>query len=170
MANIVSLLEDKLTSNELWEESINEETGEIKECQALEALTKEVEQDFSSKTGRVIQYFMSVDSQIEALDKEIKRLQARKKSIEKRNNSFKNFLKFTLERLGVKKIETTLGVLSIKNNPASVDILDENKIPQEYKTTKYIEEISKTQISKDLKAGVEVPGAALKQTTSLIIK
>lgn len=170
MANIASLLEDKLILNELWESSIDEETGEVKECEALETLTKEVEQDLITKTGRVIQYFMSLDSQTEALDKEIKRLQARKKLIEKRNNNFKNFLKFTLERLGVKKIETTLGVLSIKNNPASVVILDESKIPQEYKTTKYIDEISKTQISKDLKAGIEVPGAALKQTTSLNIK
>ena len=170
MANIVSLLEDKLALTELWESSIDEETGEIKECEALESLTKEVEQDLTTKTGRIIQYFMAVDSQVEAIDKEIKRLQARKKLLEKRNSSFKDFLKFTLERLEVKKIETTLGVISIKNNPASVVILDESKIPQEYKTTKYIEEISKTQISKDLKAGIKVPGAALKKTTSLNIK
>ena len=45
MANIINLLEDKLALNELWENSIDENTGEIKECEALEALTKEMEQD-----------------------------------------------------------------------------------------------------------------------------
>jgi len=170
MANIANLLEDKLVLNELWEESINDDTGEIKECEALEELTRELEKDLNSKTGRIIQVFTSSDSQIEALDKEIKRLQARKKALENKKNNFKNFLKFTLERLGVKKIETTFGIIGIKNNPASVDILDDTKIPQEYKTTKYIEDISKTEISKALKAGVEVPGAELKQSTSLYIK
>lgn len=170
MANIINLLEDKLALNELWENSIDENTGEIKECEALEALTKEIEQDLSSKTGRIIQVFQNNKAQIEVLDKEIKRLEARKKSLENKDKNFKNFLKYTLERIGVKKIDTIFGIIGIKNNPASVELIDKDKIPAEFKTIKYVEDISKTEISKALKSGVEVPGAELKQSTSLYIK
>jgi hypothetical protein len=43
-----------------------------------------------------------------------------------------------MEIRGVKKLETSLGNISIRKTPPSVNVLDENLIPLEYIETKHV--------------------------------
>ena len=60
--------------------------------------------------------------------------------------------------------------MTVRKNPASVDVLDENLIPSEYKKEVVEVKVDKKAILADLKEGVVVEGAALKNSTSLMIK
>jgi phage host-nuclease inhibitor protein Gam len=75
-----------------------------------------------------------------------------------------------MEIRGVKKLETSLGNISIRKTPPSVNVLDENLIPLEYIETKQVMSIDKKLILGDLKDGLVIPGVEIKQGTSLTIK
>ncbi len=77
-----------------------------------------------------------------------------------------------MEQNGFKKIQTTLGTLSIAKNPISVEIYDEKQIPDEYKTKVVTVKVDKTAIKKALKeTGEIIPGAKIiDNKTSLRIK
>lgn len=76
-----------------------------------------------------------------------------------------------MEELGLEKIETELGVLTIAKNPASIDVYDENLITDEYKKEKITVSIDKTAIKNAIKEGKEIQGARLiEDKTSLRIK
>jgi hypothetical protein len=72
---------------------------------------------------------------------------------------------------GITKISCPYFGLSIKNNPASVDIFDELQVPQDYRReipASYPPD--KALIGKAIKDGFEVPGARLVQAQRLGIK
>lgn len=75
-----------------------------------------------------------------------------------------------MEKMGVKKIETSNGNISLRKTPESVELIDEEIIPEKFKTTVQLEKISKTDIKKALQEGEEVPGATLKRGMSINIK
>lgn len=157
--------------DELFDSSIDQETGEIVEARTLELLEKELETSLSNKSSDIIKFLRVQELALEELDEEIKRLQALKKRQAKKMDSFKNYLAFNMKKLGKKKVETILGNLVLSQS-TSVDIYDESSIPKEYKKMKVVEEISisKTEISKTLKAGGEVPGARLILKDNINIK
>lgn len=47
---------------------------------------------------------------------------------------------------------------------------DENRIPDDYRSTETVTRILKSEISNALKAGVEIPGARLEQSRRLVIQ
>jgi hypothetical protein len=55
-------------------------------------------------------------------------------------------------------------------NPPSCEILDEDIIPEEFKTQKTVTSIDKKKILEGLKLGIQVPGARLVQGSRLEIK
>ena len=94
-----------------------------------------------------------------------------KKAIDNKNTKFKEYVKENMEKLGLQKIDTELGTLSIAKNPASVEIFDETLIADEYKKEKVTVSIDKTSIKNALKAGKDVQGVKLvEDKTSLRIK
>ena len=60
--------------------------------------------------------------------------------------------------------------LKIKNNPPSVEIVDEKAVPEKYKKSKTVVTIDKAAIKADWKEGVGVDGAKINQGTRLDIK
>ena len=70
--------------------------------------------------------------------------------------------------MGLDKVETPLFKVSIQNNPPSVNILDEDLIPEQYKKTVTTTSLVKNDILKALKEGQVIEGGAeLKQGKSL---
>ena len=91
----------------------------------------------------------------------------------KQNNitRLKEYTKECMNIQGIKKLETSLGNISIRKTPASVKILDETKIPLEYLNVKQVTSIDKKTLLDDLKDGLILEGIAeLSQGTSLTIK
>ena len=99
-----------------------------------------------------------------AKNEEIKRLQARKQSIDNSVKNMKLSLQNAMNEIGKTKFKTNLFSFNIQKNPISVNIVDENLIPDEFKKIKI--EFDKTAIKK----AENVPGVELTQSESLRIR
>ncbi|MBF1195735.1 MAG: siphovirus Gp157 family protein, partial [Fusobacterium periodonticum] len=100
---------------------------------------------------------------------EIKRLQALKKSISNQINSRKEYIVRNMEMMGITKIETELGNLSLRKSK-SVNIYDESLIDKKFIEIETKEKISKTEIKKAIEAGENVQGANIVEKNSLNIR
>ena len=103
---------------------------------------------------------------------EEKRIADNRKTLENKLSKFKEYVKGCMENNSITKIETGLGTLTIAKNPISVEIVNEDEIPNEYKTEVTTVKIDKTKIKKDFKETGEIPAGVNIQTenTSLRIK
>lgn len=169
MIKLYELTEEERKLRELFEGAINEETGEIVDCGTLEELNEEFTKALTTKSEGIIKVIREQETTLEALDKEIERLTALKNRMKKENDGFKDYIKYNMLQMGVKKIETPLGNISTRQTTAT-EILDTSLIPQEFMKEKVSYSISKTDIKKALQEGKEVAGARLVINTSLIIK
>lgn len=112
---------------------------------------------------------------IEALAASIKEAEnamaTRRKAMESRAASLRSYLLRNMQLAGVQKIEGPYLRMSIKNNPAAVDVFDAAQIPSDYMRQPEPPPPApdKTAIKEALKAGVDVPGARLTQSQRLDI-
>lgn len=155
--------------DELYNSCVDEETGEIKDAETLEELEKGILIQLENKGAGLVQYFRNTDTTLDTIDAEIKRLQGLKKSLKNKVDNFKSYIIFNMERMGVKKIETGLGTLSLRASK-SVDVYDESLIDKKFVTQVIEEKISKTDLKKAIEAGEEVQGARVVSKNSLQIK
>jgi hypothetical protein len=118
----------------------------------------------------LINYIQSKESDFDAIDNEIKRLQDIKRMRTNRVDSLKNYIKTFMEANGIKRQDFPTFTLSVAKNPPSVEIYNENLIPEQYREKVITEKINKTAIKNDITAGLVVAGADIKQGTSLRIK
>ena len=75
-----------------------------------------------------------------------------------------------MEHTGITRIEWLFFKIAIQNNPASVNILNEEAIPAGYKTQVISWRIDKTAIKNTIKGGKSILGASLVNGTRLTIK
>ncbi len=124
-----------------------------------------------NKSENIVGYNFTLESNKNVVKSEIERLQGICKAIEERQDKFNKYVKENMEKLGLEKIPTAIGNLTIKKNPASVNIIDETLIGPEYIKEKITTSIDKTKIKEDIKKGLIVLGAELVETnTRLEIK
>ena len=131
----------------------------------LEALEDAIE-DKAENTAKVIK---QLEANADMLATEIKRLSERKTTAENNAKRLKVYLQEQLEKVGTDKIKGEIFTVAIQNNPQSVDVLDESKIPAAY----FIEQapkLDRKELLAHLKAGEKIPGATVKQTRSLRIR
>lgn len=130
--------------------------------------TIEAETDLVPKLQNYGHVMRRIALEDDMLAAEIARLTAIRKTRANRLQNFKDRVLFSMNQVGMKKVEHPLFTLSIRNNPESVEIFDERQIPDSYFKVK--KELSKTLIKDAIKAGEEVPGAKMTRTQSLILK
>lgn len=75
-----------------------------------------------------------------------------------------------MDACGISKIESPWFALTIQKNPESVDIFDEQAIPEQFKEQVISWKIDKTAIKNALKSGEIVKGAILTQGSRLVIR
>ncbi len=152
----------------ILEQTFDQETGEINE-QAI-ALLDEAKDNVKEKGIAVASYIENIEAEEKAIDAAIDRMERRKKQLSSQSQFLVNYLKSNMERCGINEISCAYFKVGIKKCPVSVDIFNENEIPNEYKKTKEIINIDKIKIKEEILAGVVIPGAALKQNTRLEIR
>lgn len=77
----------------------------------------------------------------------------------------KENLQFAMTEMNVTELVGYDYKFKLQNNPAGVEMLDEAKIPDAYKIVKIVTSVDKKKVLEDLKIGVPVDGATLKQGT-----
>lgn len=94
-----------------------------------------------------------------ALADEIKSLRRRKEVKDNKMERIKEYLQYLMHTAGLKKVDRPKALVRTKKNPASVDILDLDAVPDEY--IDVVRKPMRSVIGDDLKAGKEVPGTRL---------
>ena len=130
----------------------------------LEAIEGEIEQ----KAQAIVAVRAGMESDIAAIDAEIRRLQDRKKHIENQDKSVRDYLKHNMEAAGIKNIKCPLFSITLAKGRAVVVIDDESALPDEYVAVKTLFAPDKKRILDDLKAGKDVAGAHITESESSI--
>ena len=145
-----------------------EEMSEEDKIKVEEELTLLLQQ----KSQNTIGYVRNIELTIEAMKNEEKRISEQRKILENRLTKFKEYVKECMEKGGFTKVETELGSLTIAKNPASVEIINEDEIPSEFKQEVVTVKIDKTAIKNHFKETGEIPAGVNinTQNTSLRIK
>ncbi len=131
----------------------------------LESLEDAIEVK-AENTAKVIK---QLEANAEMLANESKRLSERKSAIENNVRNLKRYLQEQLEKCGKTKIKGEIFTVAIQNNPQSVEVIDETKIPLEF----FVEQapkLDKKTLLQHLKNEEQIPGASLKQSQSLRIR
>lgn len=147
------------------------EEGELTE-EEYNQLGEELALELQQKGSVIIGFTQNEESLITAIDTQIKRLQELKKLKQNKLDKFKQYVKDNMERLGITKMDTELGTLSIAKNPMSVEIESEAEIPEQFKQQVITTKIDKTAIKNHFKeTGEIIPGTRIiDDKTSLRIK
>lgn len=143
----------EITNNLLEQFDSMEQDGLINQ-----ELLDELGQALQEKNTSIIYYLQNQNALLESIKAEIDRLSAYRKSIETKQENFKNYLAYNFDKLGIKKFETPIGVISLRETKA-IEIYDESLLDEKYFNTKITKTVSKTKIKEDIEKGVEVQGA-----------
>jgi hypothetical protein len=139
--------------------------------QTLKDTLESIEGDISDKGINIVKLSNAWESDIDAIDAEIKRLQLRKKSLKSRADGLREYLKHNMQRSGISKIGCPLFTITLKKGRSVVNISDESLIPDDYVNVKTTVSPDKVAILKALKAGEAIEGAELSEgQPSLVIK
>jgi len=148
---------------------ITSEMRALDELFLIDILEQELKLQLQTKGAGIIKSFKNSEAMLNGIDEEIKRLQALKKSVSNQINSRKEYIVRNMEMMGITKIETELGNLSLRKSK-SVNIYDESLIDKKFIEIETKEKISKTEIKKAIEAGENVQGANIVEKNSLNIK
>jgi chromosome segregation ATPase len=159
LTNEFQLLATKLNESDYDEQTI---------ADTLEGASGDIE----TKATNVAMFIRNLESSAEAIKQAEKEMSDRRKAIEKKAESIRQYLKDNMQRCGITKIDSPYFALTLKKNPPSVIIDDAGAIagelyvypeaPAPYPDKKAISEL--------LKAGKVVNGAHLEQAERLEIK
>jgi hypothetical protein len=132
---------------------------------------------FEAKAVSVGAYIKTLEAEASAIEEARKSMEQRQRSLERHAERLREYLKAQMERTGLRQIkvppERTKApciILRLQANPPSVVVDDEERIPERYKQEVISVKVLKTEIARALKAGEDVTGARLKQTTRLVIQ
>lgn len=141
---------------------------QIEDDGELEKYLKAIDDEFDTKALNITHVIKDLETDIEALRKEEKRLATNRRSKESRMKWLISYLLENMKAIGKDQLEAGTFSLKIQKNPRKVVILDEASIGEEFMRVK--KEIDKQKIKKELEAGAEIPGAELIQEEGLRIK
>lgn len=128
--------------------------------------------ELEAKATNVAMYIRNLEATAEQIKLAEKAMADRRKAIESKADSIKQYLFDNMKRCGVSKIESPYFALTIKKNPPSVRVLEDSNIPQTY----FVQpdtpppQLDKRKLLEDLKAGIVIDGAELQQNERLEIK
>lgn len=140
-------------------------TDELKE-----EMIKELTLLLQQKSQNIIGYIRNNELTIEAMKNEEKRISEQRKALENRITKFKEYVKECMEKNNITKIETVLGNLSTAKSPISVEIINEDEIPEEFKTEVVTTKIDKKAITDNFKETGEIPNGVKINTDNTYLK
>lgn len=141
------------------------EEGAMDLTDTLESITDAVE----DKVENIAKLVKTLEAEAAGIKVEEQRLADRRKSRENHAKRLKEYAEGAMLQTGQKKIKGPLFTIAIQKNPPSVNISDESLIPKAY----FVEQaptLNKKEVLQDLKLGLPIPGAEIKQTESLRIR
>lgn len=146
--------------------AMDPETGEVKDL-ALFHEFEQLQMDREHKVENIGLYIKNLEADAAAIKAEAKNLTARAKAAENKAEHLRNYLQFCLD--GQKFSSPRLSVSFRRGTKVEVDQNRLFEIPDDYLRYKD-PEVDKKRVSEALKAGEDIPGCALVENVSMIIK
>ena len=144
---------------------------EVDDSEGLKLALEQLDGEIETKVENSVKVIKSIEGDILALKEEEKRLAGRRKALENKVSSMKEYIEHNLNFIEDKKVKTTLFTVAMQNNKKSVNILNEEVIPEEYVKTVTTTSIDKVALYEAMeKQGLEIDGVELVQTQSLRIR
>jgi len=125
---------------------------------------------FEDKAVNVGAYIRTLEAEASSIEDACKSMERRQQSLKRHAGRLRAYLKQQMERTGLTKVKNHYLALRVQANPPGVAIEDEEIIPERYKQAEITVKLLRGEIARALKAGEEVPGARLEQTTRLVIQ
>ncbi|ECB9646736.1 siphovirus Gp157 family protein [Listeria monocytogenes] len=154
----------ELTDNYLRLQELLEENKTEAVMDTLDAITD----GFHDKAENIAKIIKSLAADAEMAGTEAKRLLKRKKVLENNVQKLKTYLQTEMERMEIRKINSTLFTIQIQKNPVSVEIVDDSLLQAFFLLQE--PKIDKKRIAEILKSGEEVKGARLVESESIRIR
>jgi hypothetical protein len=131
-----------------------------------------IKDEAKDKQLAVAAYIKNIEAEIKSMEKYQDEMQERVVKFSNKASKLKDYLKYSLDSLGLEKVEGIEFDISIKKNPPSVLIEDESVLPAFFikEEVSVIKKIDKKLIAERLKQGEKVAGCDLVQNTRLEIK
>lgn len=131
----------------------------------LEALEGELIQ----KGQAVAAFALNLSAEIESIKAVEKRISDRRKTLEKREASLREYLRTNMEKAGILEIKAIDGSFSAKlqKGRPSVVVDDEALLPNDSEYVRWKKEPNKTAIAAAIQAGCDVPGAHIEVKPTL---
>ena len=140
------------------------------ELREVEKALNDIQLSFDQKAIAVAHHILNVEANLPGIEAEIKRLTDRKNRLERQAEWFSNYLKGNMEATNTLKVEGQTVTVKVQNNPKSVTVLDETKIPGPYRYEHTEMKVDKKAIKESWDKGVGVEGTKVEQKTRLVIK
>lgn len=141
------------------------------DVQMIEDTMSGIEAEFNDKAINIVYVVNNFNSDITALDTEINRLNALKKTVKNQQESLRDYLRLNMEATGISKIECPLFKITLAKGRDIVQIDNEEKIPDNYLNVITTIKPMKKEILAALKKGEVISGASMvKSQQSLRIK
>jgi len=163
MSNIYQITGEYQNLVRILTENEGELTSELETALAInkdELQAKGISYAFVIKT---------IESEIDIIDAEIKRLQGLKKVRVNATDRLKDTLTKAMELYEIDELKTPIIKINFRKSE-SVEITDQTQLPPEYIMVKMEKVPMKIEIKKALKEGTEVPGAYLSINQNIQIK
>jgi len=137
--------------------------------QALQDTLEAIDESLDVKIINYAKMIKSVETPLDAIKKEVERLEKKKKNLQTKKDFFKNAIQMSMETAGKTKIKDDLFTVSLQKNPPKLKIKNMSDIPDIY-IKETIVSYDTTKIKDDLKNGLELWWAELEQGQSVRIK
>lgn len=158
---------ENFTLYELTELYTNLMDLDLEDEQVQEAL-EDIDEKIEVKADNIAKLIRGLEGQKDICKAEEERIYKRRKSIENRIENLKEYLKATMIATDKRKFKTDLFSFNIQKNRASIKILDEEKVPEEY--VEYDRKVLKDKLKKAIAEGLEVDYAEMIQSESIRIR
>ena len=165
--NLYGLTEDCKNLYDAILASADDDTGEV-DLSLVNALSVRQE-EWNDKAIAVACVYRALDEDSARVGREIERLTAIKKRLERERDRVKEGLANACNALGVEKVQGMYANISFRSSEQTV-IDNEEAIPDEYMTVKTTYTPNKTAIKEAIKAGKDVPGAHVERKKNIQIK
>lgn len=126
--------------------------------------------DIKEKAVNVAAFIKNLEAEAEGIEKAVEAMQERALRINRKVDSLRDYLKMNLESCHLNEVKSPFFDIRIRTNPASVAIMDEKLIPEQYFREIMMRKVDKMMLSQELKNNAIIPGVALEKRTRLEIK
>ena len=157
----------KLVMDQVFE-GINPETGEVTE-QIDFTVIDQLNENRDKKLEGIGCYIKNLTAEIDAIKSEISTLSKRVSNKKRKIEHLKKYVTESLNLAGQNKFETAKVAYSFRKSK-SVNVIDLDKIPDEYVRLKTEKSPDKTAIKKAIISGETIPGASIETSMNLQVR